>query len=321
MKTCKSKAIIIAAMVLSIGLPATLVISPVCAKPHELQLNSKGMVTFDEDGDGKEDVALDSQDLKNIRDSVETAESSQAVYARELETLGNQLQSCLNAVDRTNSEIADNKKALVDALHEKFPKSEQITALNYKSSFEDIKEALNSLSYTDSQNYILTKNNKEITLPAGYYEGVTVSTDIPTNGKVTYMYHHHTNGKDDKTDTNEKHDDLYGDDYIAKEKGGCFTKPVYKIRKTVTQSCPGVGREPVFGGHAGEGLERNGCPVCGYSWTDPFGSDNMTPGHGRATTVVETTSNPTGSYTIIETGYACNCGRRANEMVSATIEY
>ncbi len=179
---------------------------------NNMQLVSRGAVTYDSDGDGIEETLLDSEDLRKINAAIKEASNSQSEYASQLEELLNEMEQCKADVDTSNKTLINSKEKLIASLQEKFPGVDLIDKLTKDSSFDDIVKGINSLAapskvtaspFTMGDNGNLgvdLKNGKaetdykteynlgikeSITLPAGYYNtDTTIDNDVKDNGDV-----------------------------------------------------------------------------------------------------------------------------------------
>ena len=169
-------------------------------------------------------------------------------------------------------------------------------------------------------------------LPAGYYENVTVSTDIANlGGTVTYTHHQCSNTEDSATYT----DDVIGTSNAASvneitvngktvstTQGGCYTTPYYKYRstRTVGKTLTGYtyGPDPwidqlVWTRDDGV-VEYQG----GGNWTKSSAPSIGTRGTSTVTGVAYGT---TYSGTLLGTYYLKTCGHKNGELLSVTVTY
>lgn len=179
-------------------------------------------------------------------------------------------------------------------------------------------------------------------MPAGYYEAVTVSTDITDiDGTITYTHHQCSNTENSATYT----DDIIGTSNAASvneitvngktvstTQGGCYTKPYYyysifhpATSSSYTVDCDGYYIQDGYAGRSdvGGSYPVYKCSKCSYS---QVGGQWL--GHKRTVT---TTTPASTSYhygeivpsngTIISTYYLKNCGYTNGQLLSATITY
>lgn len=155
---------------------------------------------------------------------------------------------------------------------------------------------------------MLTTADNKVTLDGGYYEAITISTDMPDiPGTISYLYHHHSNGSDGIIDNNVETPDAYGDNYQSTTAAGCFTKST----KVASAWCDGRGVVDT---------KSNGdvwivCSKCGRAiaaqsaaWVERNG---IPYGAGTAC----------GKVTAYKTVYTRSCGRLANQIIGASIIY
>ena len=202
---------ILIATVIAVGIPAA---SSVYSE--QMKLVSKGAISYDEDGDGKEETLIDSKDLEKLMGAINEAASSQNAYADKLAELQKDLDANKASTDKANKVLIKDKEGLVKALHSKFPGVELIDKLTENASFVDIIAAVESLAtpssvtaapYTEGANTNLGvdlskgktqteyKNindlgvGEQITFPAGYYSAdTTINNGVKNNGSLTVNF-------------------------------------------------------------------------------------------------------------------------------------
>lgn len=291
---------ILIATVIAVGIPAA---SSVYS--GQMKLVSKGAISYDEDGDGKEETLIDSKDLEKLMGAINEAASSQNAYADKLAELQKDLDANKASTDKANKVLIKDKEGLVKALHSKFPGVELIDKLTENASFVDIIAAVESLAtpssvtaapYTEGANTNLGvdlskgktqteyKNindlgvGEQITFPAGYYSAdTTINNGVKNNGSLTVNFTKALQRKTlsagyyDKVTLNTKQ--IYLDGY-ADGKAQTITQNVYN---NVTVNPGSNGRfsdgytaSKTFIGPAYNGLDMNVIPNEGYifdGWT------------------------------------------------------
>ena len=168
-----------------------------------------------------------------------------------------------------------------------------------------------TMSNNGYANVILSNDNRSQTLPAGYYDGITISADIsglPTNVTYTHHVHSHESTTETVVDNSFASGSEYGEE-TSSQTGGCYLTPIYG-------PCggSGVATEKEYGGSYydtdGDGkLDRNVfhvgiCDVC----------------HSRifANSIGER-GNCTNQYAI--KGYTTGCGYVSGQIISAVVNY
>lgn len=204
---------------------------------------------------------------------------------------------------------------------------------------------------------MLTSSDNTVTLPAGYYDAVTVTTSI-TNLTGTITYSHHIHSLDSNSETEENTQlavtsvtSGYADTHVSSDKGGCFTEPYYSYTYNSSTPCT-AGTSSITPVAAGQRDDEWGntvyfayvkCNYCGgrspsYSCygsseeacrnarahcisgtlTISHGSVNKS-GSGEGTAAQMATVMNITSKTVV--GYSCSCGYTNGQVLSATITY
>ncbi|MBQ9303160.1 hypothetical protein [Butyrivibrio sp.] len=191
----------------------------------------------------------------------------------------------------------------------------------------------NSIINRGSQECTITTNGKQ-TLPAGYYDGITIVTDLAqTTGSIKYYHHVHSTANTTttkETDTITPTTDGYTDDYQSSVSGGCFTRAYYHHPAgTSTGPCGGtfVGQLRDWNAEEGEPgsswYTRYVCNRCGaHNGTD--GGDHNGETKGTCNNIVTVSYdaywdyNAAGADSVV---YECNCGYTRGQLVEARIKY
>ena len=189
---------------------------------------------------------------------------------------------------------------------------------------------------------MLTSGDNTITLDAGYYDSVTISTDITSlAGTVTYTHHQCSNTENNATYT----DDIIGTSnaasvnettingqIVATSQGGCYTTPYYKYtystkeEKEYVSSVTRPSYNPISGGWnmVTFTYDKNGNQTGATTLYACNEYDQSTTVVGKYKVNVTKTgygvSVPTGGQ-ITATYYLKTCGHSNGELLSVTITY
>lgn len=169
----------------------------------------------------------------------------------------------------------------------------------------------NGVSNKGASEVIIDAQHKEVTLPAGYYSSVHITTTLNPIGKVKYKHHVHSITSANEyveTDTATPTTEGLNDNYSTQTAGGCFTTPRYEtIYKSVTYKghLISVGETVIVAGE-NETWRTYECSKCGHKYRSLGGDD----GH--------THQEYAGERFL---GYFCSCGRTKGQVVEAVIEY
>ncbi|WP_026653384.1 hypothetical protein [Butyrivibrio proteoclasticus] len=164
----------------------------------------------------------------------------------------------------------------------------------------------NNVANRGSNNVLLSTNSNSATLPAGYYDEFTVSTDIKNaGGTVAYCQHVHSTESADEyvvLDTVDPTSEGLANSYISPEATGCFTTPYYV---TVVDSREQHGSSDCTqsGGSWQRGERHYKCNKCGWSGTGENGSHVYEKTHQELR------------------GYTRSCGKTQGQIVKAIITY
>ena len=159
-----------------------------------------------------------------------------------------------------------------------------------------------------------------MSLEAGYYPSVEISTTLNPTGNVTYTHHIHSLTTTTATEDNDQaaSDSVsggYSDSYVATSSGGCFTKYVANYQ-TCSHNITGV---------SGTSGSSGDCSVC-HSWHDNS-PVSVTYGSGSVcgqTVTIDHTHGWSNTYThqvLVSSGYTATCGYTNGQIIKATIEY
>lgn len=157
----------------------------------------------------------------------------------------------------------------------------------------------------------LTAANKSVTLPAGYYDSFTVTTDVTSGGGAIY-YHHHVHSQSSTTEYFENQSPAItsegpADTERVTTSSGCFTKPVYGTKVCgsdyATSKLVHEDRE----GHYDVTWR---CAACGANYRKS----------GRDIGSGWRCSNSVTDYSKI-IGYTTGCGIARGTMIEAVIKY
>ena len=176
-----------------------------------------------------------------------------------------------------------------------------------------------------SASTILTSADNSVTYSAGYYDEFTVSTDITDiGGEVTYYHHVHSLTSTDEAIANSSPNlttEGLDDNYMAEVPSGCYTTPIYYVKRTSSTLCSGSGAEPIFSGTTAQGGERNRCATCGYYWSCKYGSEEKNPMHYITTTTNEWVTSTEPDDQIEKTAYSLSCGYTKGAIAKIEITY
>lgn len=206
---------------------------------------------------------------------------------------------------------------------------------------------MSSIQFKGTASTVLTSTNNKITLPAGYYDNITVSTDVTSlAGTITYTHHQCSNTENNVTYT----DDIIGTSNAASVneitvngktvstiQGGCYTTPYYYVSRSITKTGTCTATVHVDGPYG-----ANNELTYRYWFTHSSCGEKYTGGHkdwhqaneGRytgPTTYSHTysytenakiyTSEPLDTDTVLATYYLKSCGYYNGEVLSVTLTY
>ena len=182
---------------------------------------------------------------------------------------------------------------------------------------------------------MLTSSDNTITLDAGYYDSVTISTDITSlTGTITYTHHQCSNTTANLTYTDtlisatgaeSVSETTVNGQTVSTSKGGCYTTPyyyysVYHAASSTTTTCGGGYHQEGYAGKSdGGSYPVYVCNTCGYTQVGGvWGTHTRT-----VTTPAYYTYHYGTSYSgsLLRTYYLKTCGYTNGQLLSATITY
>lgn len=205
-------------------------------------------------------------------------------------------------------------------------------------------------------NTALTSSDNTVALEAGYYDSITISTDITNiDGTITYAHHIHDLASNSAVEINSKleKDSVeggYEDSYIATTSGGCFTEPYYSYTYTTSTGCSASNNSSYTVYSSGSFDDEWGythyrsyakCNKCGGTsptyqctgsaetsksncyWEVAHGTRAINHTSIKKTVNEEGTASkmPSTATNIQVIGYCFSCGHSNGEVLSATITY
>lgn len=189
---------------------------------------------------------------------------------------------------------------------------------------------------------MLTSNDNTITLPAGYYEESTITTNITSlPGTISYTHHQCSNSEANVTYSDSSisstgaafvNETTINGQIVATSQGGCYTTPYYKYtystkeEKEYVSSVTRPSYNPITGGWnmVTFTYDKNGNQTGATTLYACNEYDQSTTVVGKYTVNVTRTgygvSVPTGGQ-ITATYYLKTCGHSNGELLSVTITY
>lgn len=194
---------------------------------------------------------------------------------------------------------------------------------------------------------MLTSSNNAVTLPSGYYNQVTVSTDIASlTGTISYLHHQCSN-----TETGDTYTDAFSDKtgaatvnettvngvIVSTTQGGCYTTPYYYVSRSTSKTGTCTATVHVDGPYG-----ANNELTYRYWFTHSSCGEKYTGGHKDWHQANEGHYTGPGTYThtynytetsktytttlldndiVIATYYLKDCGYSNGEILSMTITY
>lgn len=149
---------------------------------------------------------------------------------------------------------------------------------------------------------MLDANNTSASLPAGYYTGGTIGTELPPDKTITYLHHVHSTSSITETVSDNSFDSgvAYGEE-TSTIKGGCYTKKGGLITRISVQ-CNDRGGEGSPGWYEMSGI----CGLC-----------------GRRVSTMSLGGNPTSTICpyCSKYEYKADCGYVSGQVLEATVKY
>lgn len=199
-----------------------------------------------------------------------------------------------------------------------------------------------SVCFIGTVNTVLTSSSNTVTLEAGYYDSVTISTDISKIvGTITYTHHQCSNSEVNatyndssigKTGASAVNETTINGQTVSTTQGGCYTTPYYKYtystkeEKDYVSSVTRPSYNPISGGwnmvtftYDKDGNQTGATTL--YACNE---YDQSTTVVGKYTVNVTKTSYGTTTIAgskVEGTWYLKTCGHTNGELLSVTITY